>query len=129
MIAWVKVFVSYLVFVRENLSVFWDQTWLDACITPQVIYMEQALNLRFGRTDIRILDGTYLGPFIFSRQDDPDTEFYMDQDDSWVYSESDHTDVDFVVEIPEAIETDAPLIAALTHRYKLPGKNFIIQKR
>jgi hypothetical protein len=129
MVAWVKVFVSYLVYVRDNLWSFWDTTWLDAAITPQVCYIEKALNLRFGRDDIVIEEGNRLGPFIYLRDVEPETEFYMDQEDSYVYTVDDTADCDFIVVIPSAIEADAPLIAALVHRYKLPGKKFIIQRK
>jgi hypothetical protein len=129
MVAWVKVFVSYLVYVRDNLWSFWDKTWLDAAVTPQICYIEKALNLRFGRTDIAIAEGYRLGPFIFTNSQDVPDEFFMDQADSFVYTVDETADCDFVVLIPGAIETDAPLIAAMVHRYKLPGKKFIIQKK
>lgn len=129
MVAWVKVFVSYLVYIKENLWAFWDKTWLDAAITPQVKYMEQALNLHFNRDDITIEDGERLGPFIYTQTEEPETQFYMDEEDSWVYTADEAGDCDFVVIIPSGLTTEAPLIAAMVHRYKLPGKKFIIQKK
>ena len=127
MVAWVKVFVSYLVYIKENLWAFWDKTWLDAAITPQVKYMEQALNLQFNRNDITIEDGQRLGPFIYTREEDPEKEFFMDDVDTWIYTSNEAEDCNFVVWIPSDIKTEAPLIAAMVHRYKLPGKKFIIQ--
>ncbi len=129
MVAWVKVMVSYLVYIRDNLWDVWDRTWLDASVTPQVGYIEKVLNLRFNRNDIVIEDGSRLGPFIYPKNVEPDTEFFMDQADSFIYTVDDTAECDFIVLIPSTIEADAPLIAALVHRYKLPGKKFIIQKK
>ena len=128
MVAWVKVFVSYLVYIKEMLFQVWDETVLDVSMTPQIAYLEKRLNIEFDRTDIFIDEGFTLGPWIFLNTETADPDFFMDEDDSWVYTVSDAVDVDFVVNIPEVIESGAPLIAALTHKYKLPGKSFIIQK-
>lgn len=127
-IAWVKVIVSYLVYIKEQLYGFWDETILDVSMTPQVLYLEKRLNLEFDRTDIYIDEGFTLGPWIFTNEEIPSPEFFMDQDDSFVYTLSDAVEVDFVVNIPAVLEANSPLIAALTHKYKLPGKDFIIQK-
>jgi hypothetical protein len=127
-VAWVKVMVSYLAYLKEQLHAFWDDTVLDVSMTPQVSYLEKRLNLACNRTDIFINEGYTVGPWIFRSEETADPEFYMDQSDSYVFSQDDAVDVDFVVNIPEIIVTSAPLIAALTHKYKIPGMDFIIQK-
>lgn len=130
-VAWVKVFVSYLVYVKDQLMAFWDDTVLDASMTPQTAYLEKRLNMEFDHTDIFIDEGFALGPWIFRNTESPDPEFYMgdgDIEDEYVYSLGEAVDVDFVVNIPEVLVNNIPLIAALTHKYKLPGKYFIIQK-
>lgn len=127
-VAWVKVFVSYLVYIKVMLYLYWDQTQLDASITSQIIYIEKILNLACERTDIYIDEGYYLGPWIVTAEETPDPEFYMDQADSYVFTRHDAVDVDFIVNIPAGISSAIPVIAALTHKYKLPGKYFIIQK-
>ena len=127
-VAWAKVLVSYLVFIKEMLYLYWDQTQLDASITSQIMYIEKILNLACERTDIYISEGYYLGPWIVTAEETPDPEFYMDLYDSYVYTKRDAVDVDFIVNIPTGIESSIPVIAALAHKYKLPGKCFIIQK-
>ncbi len=128
MIVWVKVFVSYLIKIKEDLLLFWSDTVRQVMITPQVLVLEKTLNDRFSSTDIFISEGFTLGPYIFLNSETADPEFYMDQADSWVYSLNDATDVDFVVNIPESLANEIPLIAAIVHKYKLPGKCFVIQK-
>lgn len=132
MVAWVKVFVSYLVFIKDMLSQRWDETWLDAAITPQVAFIEQVLWIRFetGGEGISISEGFMLGPFIFTLQEDPELEFFMGDgtiEDTYVFNNRDAVEVDFVVEITNAFTNAASEIAALVHRYKLPGKSFILQ--
>lgn len=101
-IAWTKVFLSYLVLIKENLYLYWDETILDTSMTPQIIYLERMLNFRFESTQIFINEGYTLGPWIFRNTETPDTEFFMG-DDAWVYSSQDAVMVDFTVNIPELL--------------------------
>ena len=127
-IAWVKVFLAYLVMIKEDLYQYWDETLLDASMTPQTIYLERILNLLFERTDIFIDEGYTLGPWIFRDTETADPEFYMDLDDSFIFNNEDAIWVDFTVNIPTILGSVTSHIAALVHKYKLPGKSFIIQK-
>jgi hypothetical protein len=126
-IAWVKVFLAYLASVKEALYLRWDETVLDASMTPQIIYLEHILNIIFERTDIFIDEGSALGPWIFRNTETPDPEFCMDQADSFVFNNQEAVWVDFTVNIPAAVESQTSRIAAIVHKYKLPGKLFIIQ--
>lgn len=126
-VGWVKVYLSYLVKIKEDLYKWWDETIDDASMTPQIIYLERYLNFIFERTDIFIDEGYTLGPWIFLDTETPDPEFYMDQDDSFVFNLGDAVLVDFTVNIPAVIENNTSRIAAIVHKYKLPGKSFIIQ--
>ncbi len=126
-VAWVKVFLSYLTMLKDTLYSWWDETLLDASMTPQVMYLERILNLMFQVTSIFIDEGYTLGPWIFLDTETPDPEFFMDQDDSYVYNLSDAIIVNFVVNIPSSLSSDTSRIAAIVHKYKLPGKSFIIQ--
>ena len=131
-IAWVKVFLAYLVAVKEALWLRWDETVLDAAMTPQVICLERILNFMFESEDIFISDeDRNLGPWIYRKvePEEPEdfTEFYMDQPVSYVYNNSEAVQVDFTVNIPAILTAQTPRIAAIVHKYKLPGKLFIIQ--
>ncbi|MCX6266549.1 MAG: hypothetical protein NTW16_04230 [Bacteroidetes bacterium] len=130
-IAWVKVFLAYLAKIKDDLYQYWDETILDASMSPQILYLERLLNLRYDRTDIYIGEGYSHGPWVFTIAQPGTPEFYMDQeDDSWVYTYNDASGIDFVVHIPAFFSSvvDVPRIAAIVHKYKLPGKRFIIQK-
>jgi hypothetical protein len=127
-IAWVKVSLAYLVSVRDTLSDLWDETVIDASMTPQIIYLERLLNFRFDTTEIYISEGYSHGPWVYTVAVPGTPEFYMDQEDSWIYTINDAAEIDFVVNIPAALATQSSRIAAIVHKYKLPGKQFIIQK-
>jgi hypothetical protein len=121
------VFLAYLVKIKEDLYQYWDVSIDDAAMTPQIIYLERYLNFIFGQTTIFIDEGYTLGPWIFLDTEEPDPEFFMDQDDSFVFNLNDAVLVDFTVNIPAVIDNQSARVAALVHKYKLPGKSFIIQ--
>lgn len=128
MIAWIKVFISYLAFILEDLRQFWDQTVKDAKMTPQVCYLEKLLNSRYGVTSIRIVDGYELGPWVFDQvPSGVEIDFFMIEPDNYVYSDQDEITVDFVVQVPHALEEFCNVIAAYVQKYKQAGKIFIIQ--
>jgi len=126
--AWLKVFVSYLAKIQTDLYQLWDRTLIEAYMTPQIIALEGILNRRYGRTDIWIGEGYQLGPWIWPVGSTPTVIFYLDQADSYVWTDNDQaSNVAFVVNIPAALEDEVQYMAALVHKYKLPGKNFVIQ--
>ena len=126
-IAWLKVFVSYLQYILEDFYQFRDRSIKEAIMTPQIIMIEWLLNTRYGTTKIKIIEGYSLGPWIYPRLVDVLHEFYLDQTNSFVYSNQDAVTVDFVVDVPESLSSETSTIAALVQKYKLPGKTFIIQ--
>jgi hypothetical protein len=86
------------------------------------------LNRRYGHTDIWIGEGYQLGPWIWPVGSTPAVIFYLDQVDSYVWTDNDQaSNVDFVVNIPGDLATEVQYMAALVNKYKLPGKNFVIQ--
>lgn len=127
-LAWLNVSMSYLWMILEDLRQFRDDSIKEAKMTPQIAYLEHILNDRYGTgIEIFISDGSELGPWIFFIDEAADPEFYMDQDDSWVFSTDDQVTVSFVVNIPEALDDVVQQIAAMVTKYKLAGKYFIIQ--
>ena len=126
-IAWTKVFVSYLARLLEQLWQFWEATAKECKMTPQIMYLEHDLNDRFGHTDIFISDGYELGPWIYTDTEVADPEFFMDQADSFLWTDLDGILVDFVVNIPAILDDQVQVIAAMVQKFKLPGKVFVIQ--
>lgn len=126
-VAWVKTFVSYLAKIQEDLFQLWEATRDEALMTPQIMYLEHLLNNRYGRTDIFISDGEYLGPWIWPKDETAEKIFYVDQADSFVWTDQDATNVDFIVNIPDVLESETRYIAAQVQKYKLAGKIFLIQ--
>lgn len=126
-IAWVKVFVSHLTFITESLREFWSLSVKEAKMTPQVSYLEHLLNDRYGREDIFISDGYELGPWVFTKDEEADPEFFLDQADSFLWTGIDGIITDFIVNIPEILLDQAQVIAAYVWKFKLCGKTFIIQ--
>lgn len=127
-IAWLKVSVAWLSMIINDLYERWDRSLIEAYMTPQIIYLEGMLNRRYGRTDIWIGEGYTLGPWIWPVGSTPAVLFYTDQLDSFVWTGNDAgVNVDFVVNIPSALDSEIQYIAAVVEKYKLPGKNFVIQ--
>ena len=128
-IAWLKTSVSYLVKVLDDLYNYWEDTIIDAMMSPQIITLEHYLNNRFQRNpaDIFISDGEYIGPWFFTDNLPGDPEFYWDQPDSWLWTAQDEVNTDFVVNIPAMLLDQTSLIAACVQKYKLAGKTFYIQ--
>lgn len=127
-VAWMKAGISYLQKIQHLLYEFWLTTVISAYMTPQIIYLEGILNRRYGRTDIWIGDGYYLGPWIWPIGSVPAVIFYLDQPDSFVWTDNDsQSNVSFIVNIPAVVKPGSQWIAAIVTKYKLPGMNFIIQ--
>jgi len=127
-IAWIKVFTAYLVMVMNDLFQYREKTIKDAKMTPQVCYLEKFLNSRYGVSTIKIVEGYELGPWCF--YDGPpvgEIDMFMVEPDNYCYSNNVVTSVDFVVEVPRALEDQCSMIAAYVQKYKLAGKSFIIQ--
>lgn len=129
-IDWLKVFISYVGKIKDELYAFWDETIEDVMMTPQIIYLEHLLNTRYNRNpyDIYIGEGIDLGPWFFTDNLPGDPEFYFDQNDSYLWTNNDVvSNVDFVVNVPHPLDSDTSVIAALVQKYKLAGKVFVIQ--
>ncbi|MEI6899249.1 MAG: hypothetical protein WCL00_05185 [Bacteroidota bacterium] len=128
-IAWLKVYVSWLELILHELDALWQSSRIEARMTPQILFLEHLLNNRYGRNpwDILIDDGYALGPWIYLEGETATPQFYTDLSDSYLWSDSDGTEVDFVVEVPGVLEEEIAVIGATVQKYKLPGKYFVIQ--
>jgi len=127
-IAWMKTAMSYLDMVYLALIEFREKTLKEAKMTPQVYYLEKYLNSRFGVVAIHIVEGFELGPWIFyTIPTGGDVDLFMVEPDNYLYSNEVSISVDFVVEVPSALEQQCNLIAAMVQKFKLAGKSFIIQ--
>ena len=76
------------------------------------------------------MDGELLGLWLFTAAEPSPagSEFYLDQADSYVWNDEDQAS--FVVGVPDSFddEVEIPQIAAIVSKFKLQGKNFIIEK-
>jgi hypothetical protein len=128
-LAWLTVFISYLMMILESLRQFRDATIKEARMTPQIAYLEHILNERYGTgTAIYISEGYTLGPWVWY-QNPPagKVDFFMKEPYNYCYPSSAETTVGFVVNVPRALSGETQSIAAIVYKYKLAGKSFIIQ--
>ena len=127
-VAWVKVFLSWLGDILDRLRLFRGKSLRDAKMTPQICYLEKYLNDRFNSTEIKIVEGYSLGPWMFlAGPPAGDVDFYAVEPDNYCYASNVTTDVDFVVEVPRELESECNVIAAIVQKFKMVGKSFIIQ--
>ncbi|MFU8843474.1 MAG: hypothetical protein ACNA7V_06655 [Bacteroidales bacterium] len=121
-LAWITVSVSWLVDVYERLRSFRTESLRQAYLSPQVASLERYLNDKLNSELIEIVDGEYLGPWIFVKDLTP--VFWLDQWDSFLFNSE--QEVDFIVLVPIELISYTKWIAAVVNRYKLPGKKFNI---
>ena len=125
MVAWVKVFVSYMAMIAEKQRHYRDLSVVEANMTPQVICIEGMLNRRYGTTSIRIVPGYEIGVWAFPSQETG--EQYYDNEGSYIFSSADETVIAFQVEVPGALSSESHSIVAIVNKYKLLGKKFVIK--
>ena len=128
-IAWLKVFVSYLEYIAEDLNQLWVRSVKEAKMTPQIIYLEHILNERYGTgSQIYIAEGYVLGPWCwFTGPPAGEIDMYMVEPDNYCYSSTGIANVDFVVMVPMALQDETSMIGAIVQKFKLAGMYFIIQ--
>jgi len=127
-IAWIKVYLSYLNDILGRLRTFRLISLRDAKMTPQICYLEKYLDDRFNSTEIRIVEGYLLGPWMFfAGAPAGDEDFYAVEPDNYCYANNVTTTVDFVVQVPHELEAECNALAAMVQKFKMVGKSFIIQ--
>jgi len=100
----------------------------DLSITPQVCYLEKALNDRFDYVERRIYIQDSVHPSVFyiyrSVEDKP---YYMDGV-KFIYGHKDYLaeKTDFTVFVPNTLEFDTNEMVALLNKYKLASMKFRI---
>lgn len=128
-IHWIKTFVCHISNVFDLLKLYRTEAIRQAYLTPQVAMLERYLNDKFTTEDIEIVDGELLGPWLFTTVlASTGSEFYLDQSDSYLWNDEDQAS--FVVRVPDSFddEVEIPQIVGIVNKFKLPGKNFIINK-
>lgn len=133
-LAWLKVYVSYLEWILQELYQYWHVTRVEANMTPQIIFIERLLNDRYGRDpwDILIVEGYELGPWLFLNDEPAVPQIYVYNErtgvtDPFIWDITDPVEVDFVVKVPAELESEVPVIGATVQKYKLAGKRFVVQ--
>lgn len=102
-------------------------------ITPQVCFLEKALNDRFdiSRRRIYIEDGVFYDEqYLFTEGEGLDEYVYtpVENKDIYLYtrSETGSGSVDFIVVVPAGLRYNEAEMKALVNMYKLASKTFII---
>jgi hypothetical protein len=127
-IAWVKVYLSYLSDILDRLRAFRILSLRDARMTPQICYLEKYLRDLYSSPEITIVDGHQLGPWCFYHSPPSgDDDFYAVEPNNYCYANNVTINIDFVVEVPGALEAECNAIAAYVQKFKMVGKSFIIQ--
>lgn len=110
----------------------------DLSITPQVCYLEKALNDRFDKeqrriyiTDGIVIPKTYLfikpekiKLYLFTKQENKPIELYTKTD--YELNDSASSDYDFIVNVPPNVVFEEKEMGALLDRYKLASKAYSI---
>jgi hypothetical protein len=103
-------------------------------ITPQVCYLEKALNDRFDTTDRRIYidDGVFYDElYLFTDAESLDEYIYQESEnkDLYIYtrSETGSESVDFIVNVPSSVRFNEAEMSAVIDMYKLASKTFKIR--
>lgn len=133
-IAWLMALISPVIRLHNELVAFRRAVIYRLTITPQVVYLEKALNDRYDVTlrRIRIVDAEELeGIPVFLKSENKQVVFYRkSEDEARIYytrEESARYGVDFVVEIPVFVSFDLPELTAFLEGFKLASKKFKVK--
>jgi len=102
-------------------------------VTPQVCFLEKALNDRFDVSQRRIYieDGVFYDEqYLYTEGESLDEYVYMQSENKDIYlytrSETGSGSVDFIIVVPAGIRYNEAEMRALVDMYKLASKTFII---
>jgi hypothetical protein len=105
-------------------------------ITPQVCYLEKALNDRFDYSDrhIYITDGVYYDSlYLFTDGENLDEYIYTDGENDALYlytrGETGAESADFIVNVPVGLVFNVPEMKAVIDMYKLVGKSYVVSSK
>jgi hypothetical protein len=112
-----------------------DDNLYRLSITPQVCYLEKALNDRFDVGDRRIYIGDgvfYEELFLYTDAENKDEFIYAETENKNMYiytgSETGSESVDFIVNVPADLKYNEPEMKAIIDMYKLASKKYSINK-
>lgn len=133
LMAFVTALISGVKNTYISFSGYRDNTnyWLG--ITPQVCFMEKALNDRYDRTERRIIvedAEERLGFPVFLKEENKPVVFYSKTEDvpvvMYTKNETAQFSSDFVVKVPVFIDFDVTEMTAFVQQIKLAGRTFKI---
>lgn len=134
--AWLYSLIQPIIELYAIFSSYRIQALYTLSFTGQVIYLEKLLNDTFnnGGTEIFIEDGILkIAQFLFNTAEDADP-FYVfntaetNEENLYLYNTAEYTgNLDFIVKVPTALVFDENQMKSLINKYKLAGKNYIIQ--
>lgn len=126
--------LSGVAYVYELFIKFKDSTAYKLTITPQVCYLEKALNDRYDIADRRIFitDGISYDPLpLYLKVENKPVVLYTKEEDKvavlFTKSETGLFSVDFIVNVPAAVAFAEAEMRAIVDVYKLAGKIYSIQ--
>ncbi|MDR2002158.1 MAG: hypothetical protein LBQ74_03935 [Prevotella sp.] len=112
-----------------------DSNLYNLSVTPQVCYLEKALNDRFDLTERRIYitDGVfYERLYIYTRAEDKPLYLYTRQENKPIYlytrQEVGAESYDFIVNVPSGLIYNRDEMTAFVEMYKLASKLFTINE-
>lgn len=134
-INFVKVLVSPVVTLYNQLIAFRDLLLYKITITPQVVYLEKMLNDRYDNIERRIYieDGlTYDPIYVYTEAELKPIYLYTESEmgpGNFLFTQGEVSQVsnDFIVYVPLAVSFDVNEMTSLVSAYKLASKLFKIQ--
>ena len=135
LMALVSALVTPVVFLHNQFKTNRDNNLYKLLITPQVCYMEMALNDKYDKDDRRIKivrPKTYEAMFVFQKIENKPAYLYRKSETtaphSWLYKKGEASDnqYDFIVKVPSTITFDMDEIMAVVDGYMLPDKFYTI---
>jgi hypothetical protein len=136
MLAWCMALVGPVIAMYNQLLLFRDACIYKLTITPQVVFLEKALNDRYDQiarrifiTDLVEYEPIYLylkaeskAHFFYRKSEAAATKTYL-----YTRAETGKFGVDFIINIPVAVSFDAAELKAFVSTYKLASKIFKVK--
>jgi len=135
LLALVTASTSGLKYVHSRFLNYKYETEYDLTITPQVCYLERALNDRFdyNQRRIKVILGVYYPPLpLFLKAEAKPLRLFTKAEGNkqllFRKNETAQFTSDFIVQVPRFLSFDSDEMSALVNKYCLAGKLFSINK-
>jgi len=133
-IAWLRAIAKPVIYLHNLFLIFRTSMIYNLRITPQVCFLEKALNDRYDATQRRIVidDPVEREPWVLFRKVEAKKKtLYRKSEDTelvlWRKSETTLFSVDFIVKVPAVLNINIPEFRSFLDNYKLVTKTYSIQ--